>query len=161
GGRLYNTGDLVRHLEDGNIEFLGRGDNQVKIRGFRVELGEIESALHGHPAVREAVAVVRNESTGMRRLLAYVSADRKEHVSVDQLASYLRERLPAPMVPSRFILMERLPMTSNGKVDRAALSAGCQPPTDELLELIPARTPAEELVSRIWSEVLEIDSVGI
>jgi len=160
GQRLYQTGDLVRHLVDGNIEFLGRRDHQVKIRGLRVELGEIEAALHGHPAVREAVVVVR-ERAGARRLLAYVAVYRSETVTVDQLSGYLKEKLPTPMVPSRFILMDGLPMTSNGKVDRAALSARFQVPAEEQTEMIQARTPAEELVARIWSEVLEVGCVGI
>ena len=161
GQRLYQTGDLVRHLVDGNIEFLGRRDHQVKIRGLRVELGEIEAALHGHPAVREAVVVVREERAGARRLLAYVAVYRSETVTVDQLSGYLKEKLPTPMVPSRFILMDGLPMTSNGKVDRAALSARFQVPAEEQTEMIQARTPAEELVARIWSEVLEVGCVGI
>jgi surfactin family lipopeptide synthetase A len=161
GERLYKTGDLVCYLDDGNINFLGRADHQVKIRGFRVELGEIESMLAQHPAVRETIVISREESHGNKRLLAYVAIDREQKVSADKLYHYLKQRLPEHMVPADFIIMEKLPLTTNGKVDRTALTMNHQPNTGQTNNLIPAQTPAEELVARIWIEVLGINKVGI
>jgi acyl carrier protein len=160
GSRLYRTGDLARHLEDGNIEFLGRIDHQVKIRGFRVELGEIESVLDQHPSVRRAVVVTREDVSGCKRLVAYIAADRP-HSATDEICSYLRERLPAHMVPSAYVIMERLPITPNGKIDRTALNMDKQQAFEQTEELISPRTPAEEVVARIWKEVLDVEQVGI
>lgn len=159
GGRLYKTGDLARHREDGNIDFLGRVDHQVKIRGLRVELGEIESVLDQHPAVRQAVVVTRESAPGHKRLVAYVATDRRHKTTADELRSFLKERLPAHMMPTAYIVMDKLPVTSNGKVDRAALTLVSGQAQAE--ELVPARTPAEELVARIWRDVLEVDEIGI
>lgn len=161
GERLYKTGDLVRYLEDGSIEYLGRADHQVKIRGFRVELGEIESVLDQHPAVREAIVVAREDAPGRKRLLAYVATDRRQRVTADDLRIYLRDRLPDHMMPSGFIVLERLPLTPNGKIDRAALTSSYQTPAEEMMDLIPPRTPAEELVAKIWGDVLGVEKVGI
>lgn len=161
GGRLYKTGDLARYLEDGNIEFIGRADHQVKIRGFRVEMGEIEAILACHPAVREAVVVTREGSPGQRRLLAYVAADPQHRLTAESLRAHLEERLPDYMLPSAYLVMDRLPLTANGKVDRAALALSGGPAVETTEEFVPARTPAEELVARIWEDVLCIDKVGI
>jgi amino acid adenylation domain-containing protein len=158
GARLYRTGDLVRYLRDGNIEFLGRMDQQVKIRGFRIELGEIEAVLNEHAAVRESLVIVRDDAAGEKRLVAYVVAD--TDTIVNELRSWLRERLPAFFVPAFFIVLDTLPLTANGKVDRRALPAPEQ--NASLIEdLVAPRTPEEEKIAEIWSDVLDIKPIGI
>jgi amino acid adenylation domain-containing protein len=158
GARLYRTGDLVRYLRDGNIEFLGRMDQQVKIRGFRIELGEIEAVLNEHAAVRESLVIVRDDTAGEKRLVAYVVAD--SDTIVNELRSWLRERLPAYFVPAFFIVLDKLPLTANGKVDRRALPAPEQ--NASLIEdLVAPRTPEEEKIAEIWSDVLDIKPIGI
>ncbi|HVR95062.1 MAG TPA: amino acid adenylation domain-containing protein [Thermoanaerobaculia bacterium] len=151
GERLYRTGDLARWTADGRLFFLGRLDHQVKVRGVRVEPGEVEAALLQHPGIREAAVVVRKE-----RLAAYV-VPRTEPPS--HLREYLLERLPEPMVPSWFMVLERLPLNPSGKVDRKAL------PLPEVSiparSYIAPRTPAEEVVAGIWAEVLGLSRVGI
>jgi acyl-coenzyme A synthetase/AMP-(fatty) acid ligase len=158
GTRLYRTGDQSRYLPDGNIEYLGRIDHQVKIRGFRVELGEVESVLGQHPAVQEVVVMAREDTPGNRRLVAYVVAGGQ--VSIGQLRTFLREQLPEYMVPSAFVLLDKLPLTANGKVDRRAL-----PIPDKSREAAEAfvapRNAAEELVAGIWSQVLDIKQIGV
>ncbi|HWM91847.1 MAG TPA: amino acid adenylation domain-containing protein [Thermoanaerobaculia bacterium] len=152
GGRLYRTGDLARHQSDGEIEFLGRIDHQVKIRGVRIELGEIEAVLSGHPEVREAVVTVR-ERGGERVLVAYV-------VGEGAFRSYLAARLPPAMIPSAFVVLDALPLTQNGKVDLRALP---DPDWDEAASqgFAAPRTPTEELLAAVWSEVLGRSQVGI
>jgi amino acid adenylation domain-containing protein len=159
GSRLYRTGDLTRFLPDGRVEYLGRIDRQVKVRGFRIELGEIESALSRHPAVVEARVVVREEEPGDKRLVAFVVP--REGDPVPALRTALRETLPEFMVPSRFVLLPALPMTPNGKVDVARLSAmskmeipteGAPPKATPLGEL-------EGLIAAAWREVLKVDRV--
>jgi hypothetical protein len=159
GERLYRSGDLARYLPDGNVEFLGRVDLQVKVRGFRIELGEIEAVLAEHPAVREAV-VAAPEIAGMKRLVAYIVPVEGAGGTLE-LKGFLESRLPAYMVPSHFMLLERLPMAASGKVDRNALPApeGNRLETGE--EFVAPRTPLEELVAEIWGEVLAVDRVGI
>src|SRR6202035_2884773 len=122
GGRLYRTGDLARLLPDGNLHFLGRADQQIKIRGFRIEPGEIEAALTGHPAVREAAVVAREDEALGRRLVAYVAGD-ESLPAADDLRTFLARSLPEHMLPSLFIHLASLPRTLNGKVDRQALPA--------------------------------------
>jgi amino acid adenylation domain-containing protein len=160
GARLYGTRDLVRYLPGGEIEFLGRLDGQVKVRGYRIELGEIESVLAGHGSVREVVVEAREEVKGSKRLVAYVTGAPGAEPSADELRRYGRERLPEYMIPSAFVVLERLPLTANGKVDRRAL-----PEPDSLrAELADAYvapvTPVEEQLSHIWSEVLGVVRVG-
>jgi amino acid adenylation domain-containing protein len=125
--RLYRTGDLARYLPDGSIDFLGRNDDQVKIRGFRIELGEIEAVLDGHPSVQKAVVVAREDVPGEKRLVAYivpaVAAKSEETARVDALRNFLKEKLPAHMVPPFFVVLEKMPLTPNGKIDRKALPA--------------------------------------
>jgi amino acid adenylation domain-containing protein len=158
GARLYQTGDVVRYLPDGNIEFLGRVDHQVKVRGFRIELGEIEAVLGGHPGVREVVVLAREDSPGEKRLVAYVVAQEGPAPSVSELRGFLKERLPEYMVPSAFVGLPALPLTPNGKVDRKALPA---PDGRGVAEgYVPPCTPTEELLAGIWGEVLRQERVG-
>jgi acyl-coenzyme A synthetase/AMP-(fatty) acid ligase/acyl carrier protein len=159
GARLYKTGDLARYLPDGNIEFLGRVDDQVKVRGFRIELGEIEARLLEHPEVRAAVVVAREDTPGGKRLVAYVVSAAARPM-VDGLRAHMKAVLPEYMVPAAFVFLEALPLTPNGKVDRRAL-----PVPDVAAQLarqyVAPRTSTEELLARIWAEVLGLERVGI
>jgi amino acid adenylation domain-containing protein len=164
GDRLYRTGDLARFSADGEIEFLGRTDDQVKLRGFRIEPGEIEAALAGHPAVREAAVVAREEQSGEVRLAAYVvPAGPGPGPEAGELRDALRRVLPEHMVPADFTLVDALPLTPSGKVDRGALRASL--PADELA---PAAEPGgdleteiEELVAGIWQDLLKRGPIGL
>jgi acyl carrier protein len=156
GGRLYRSGDLVRWLADGTVEFLGRVDDQVKIRGFRVEPGEVEAALRGHAGVREAVVVARDLPGGMA-LVAYVVADEAD-VRPGVLRDYLRGFLPAALVPSAFVRLDELPLTATGKVDRRALPEPDLARSGEERE--GPRTPIEEILSGVFAEVLGITGVA-
>ncbi|WP_414682885.1 amino acid adenylation domain-containing protein, partial [Longimicrobium sp.] len=157
GARLYRTGDRVRRLADGRLDFIGRMDDQVKVRGFRIEPGEIEARLAEHAAVREAVVVVREDATGDRRLVAYVVASAR--VEADALRAYLGERLPEHMVPAAYVHLDALPLTPNGKVDRKALPApeggayarrGYEAPVGK----------TERALAEIWSELLGVEQPG-
>jgi amino acid adenylation domain-containing protein len=161
GERLYRTGDLARYLPDGNLEFLGRLDGQVKLRGYRIELGEIEAALREHPRVREAVALARQDSPGEKRLVAYVLCDPEIAAAITELRSHLKRRLPDYMAPSAFMLLDKLPLTPNGKVDRRALPAPDQDRPDVDAAYVAPRTPAEEVIAGIWSQVLGVERVGV
>jgi surfactin family lipopeptide synthetase A len=157
--RLYQTGDLVRYLPDGNIEFLGRIDQQVKIRGFRIELGEIEAVLSLHPQIREAVVTVRVEPTG-KRLVAHIVAP-EGTITLSEVRNFLADKLAEFMVPSALVIHPSLPLTPNGKIDRRLL-ANIEPIATELDSIIVApRTPIEETIAAIWSEVLGLERVGI
>jgi amino acid adenylation domain-containing protein len=158
GTRMYRVGDLVRWRADGELEYLGRLDHQVKIRGFRVELGEIEAALAACPGVEEAVVAAREDEPGVRRLVAYVAG--APEVSAGELRQRLQDRLPAYMVPAVFVLLEALPHTPNGKVDRRALPA---PEAERALEAEPQapRTPLEKTLAGLWAQVLGVDGVGV
>ncbi|HXM56464.1 MAG TPA: non-ribosomal peptide synthetase [Candidatus Dormibacteraeota bacterium] len=159
GARIYRTGDRARLLPDGNLEFLGRLDQQVKVRGVRVEPGEIEAALAAHPEVREAVVLALPDGRGDRRLVGYVAGHSRGQPATAQLRSFLRERLPEAMVPSAFVVLERLPLTAGGKVDRGALAARGTSGV-EAGEAAP-ETPLEARVAALWAEVLELPMVGI
>ncbi|MGZ9226551.1 MAG: non-ribosomal peptide synthetase, partial [Anaerolineales bacterium] len=121
GARLYKTGDLARYLPDGNIEFLGRVDSQVKIRGFRIELGEIEFALQQHPAVKQVIALAREDTPGEKRLVAYIVPRDEELSTAQEWRQFLQSKLPDYMIPSAFVLIDKLPITKNGKIDFQAL----------------------------------------
>jgi amino acid adenylation domain-containing protein len=159
--RLYRTGDMGRLLPDGSILFLGRRDSQVKIRGFRVELGEIESALARHPAVRETAVIQREDPVGDKQLVAYIVPNRKQSSTPIELRAFLKARLPDYMIPSAFISLHSLPLTPNGKLDQAALPAPGQT-RPELEETYAApRTPVEEKLAAIWREILKLERVGL
>jgi amino acid adenylation domain-containing protein len=158
--RLYRTGDLARYRANGEIEFLGRIDNQVKVRGFRVELGEIESALAEHPSVRDAVVVARKDN-GDKHLVAYLVAPAGVEPSIDRIREFLSDKLPDHMVPSVFVVLELLPLSPTGKVDRAAL-----PPTSDLKPntLRGFTSPADALelkLTKIWERVLGVRSISV
>ncbi|MFL5540879.1 MAG: amino acid adenylation domain-containing protein, partial [Longimicrobiaceae bacterium] len=157
GARLYRTGDRVRWLAEGSIEFLGRTDFQVKIRGFRIELGEVEARLAEHAAVRDAVVLAREDEAGDRRLVAYVVAD--EGLDVESLRAHLAERLPSYMVPAAFVRLDAFPVTAGAKVDRRALPA----PEGDALATRGYEAPegeVEQAVAEIWAEVLRVERVG-
>ncbi|HSF42722.1 MAG TPA: non-ribosomal peptide synthase/polyketide synthase [Thermoanaerobaculia bacterium] len=154
GERLYRTGDRVRLLADGRLEFLGRIDRQVKIRGFRVELGEIEAVLAQHPAVRAAVVEARPDRRGERRLVAWFVA---EGVPASALEAFLVRRLPRPMIPAAFVRLESLPLTANGKIDRRALP---EPEAAAGVSSAEPLTPMEEVIAAIWADLLGLDRVG-
>src|SRR6185369_6096251 len=161
GERLYRSGDLVFYHPDGSIEYVGRRDHQVKVHGFRIELGEIESALAAHEDVHEVVVLAREDDPGSKRLVAYVVGTEAAEISGVTLRNYLRTMLPEYMVPSSFVVLERLPLSANGKLNRRALPA----PDHERPELenvfVAPRTAVEELLVDIWVQVLGIDRVGI
>ena len=161
GSRLYRTGDLVRHLSDGNLEYLGRVDNQVKIRGYRIELGEIEAVLREHRAVSEAVATARQDASGNRRLVAYVVPRASQAPSPDELQQELKERLPDYMLPAAVVVLDALPLSSNGKVDYSRLPDPDIARPEREGELVAPRSPAEALLERIWADVLHLDRVGV
>ncbi|UNU27121.1 non-ribosomal peptide synthetase family protein [Microcoleus vaginatus] len=162
--RLYKTGDLARYLPDGNIEFIGRVDRQVKLRGFRIELGEIEAGLSHHPSVREAAVLLQENEPGNQRLVAYIVSHSKLSVQdsqlIENLRSFLKEKLPEYMIPSAFVVLKALPLTPNGKIDRQALPAPSIAAnfTDTF---VGPRTPREEILAGIWSQLLNLKKVGI
>jgi amino acid adenylation domain-containing protein/non-ribosomal peptide synthase protein (TIGR01720 family) len=166
GSRMYRTGDVVRWNDEGELEFVGRADHQVKIRGFRVEPGEIEALLRRHPDVDEAVVIARVGATeeqdgGLKRLVAYVTPagpDRAPRLS--ELRGLVTASLPAHMVPSAFVVLERLPLSPNGKLDRGALPAPTAAATAGLGQVAP-RTAAERAVADIWAELLGVERVGV
>ncbi|HVH13355.1 MAG TPA: condensation domain-containing protein, partial [Longimicrobium sp.] len=153
--RMYRTGDKVRWLADGTIEYLGRLDEQVKVRGFRIELGEIEAVLRQHSAVRECVVIAREDRPGDRRLAAYVVTD----TDAAELRAHLRRTLPDYMVPAAFVSLDALPLTANGKLDRRALPAPEYASAEEAY--VAPRTQAEEVLAGILAELLRVERVGI
>ncbi|HEV3049863.1 MAG TPA: amino acid adenylation domain-containing protein, partial [Longimicrobium sp.] len=158
--RLYRTGDLGRYRPDGEVEPMGRADQQVKVRGFRVELGEVESALASHAAIKEAAVIARETGAGDRRLVAYwVPADDAARAESGELRAHLKTRLPEYMVPSAYVRLERLPLTANGKLDRRALPEP-EAVASESRPVAP-RTQTEEILAQIWAEVLRVDSVSV
>jgi amino acid adenylation domain-containing protein len=156
GARLYRTGDLVRWNSEGQLDYLGRIDHQVKIRGFRIELGEIEAQLLAQPEVREAV-VVASQGTGGARLVAYVSAQAEHAIDATRLREHLGRALPDYMVPALFMVLETLPLNTNGKVDRKALP---EPERASVQAYEPPQGGREEALAAIWAEVLGVQRVG-
>jgi amino acid adenylation domain-containing protein len=159
--RIYKTGDLARYMPDGTIELIGRMDFQVKIHGHRMELGEIAAALKQHPAVRQAVVLAREDEPGDKRLVAYVVADGASPPKPPELRSFLKDRLPRYMVPSAFVVLAKIPLSPNGKVDRRALP----PPESTRRELdnafVPPRDSLERLLCEMWREILGVERVGV
>ncbi len=160
GARLYRTGDLCRWLPDGNIEFLGRLDFQVKIRGNRIELGEIEAALDAHPAVRQSVAVVGGDASNPR-LAAYFVPQGEPSPTADELREFLRKRLPDFMIPTALVVLDSMPLTASGKVDRKALPPVEEQPRDLQVAYVAPRNDTESRLVDIWQEILRVDRVGI
>ncbi len=153
--RLYKTGDLVRSRPDGTLEFLGRMDHQVKLRGYRIELGEIESLLVQHPAIREAVVIVREDTPGDKQLVAYPILDQgAEQPTALDLQGFLRQQLPAYMIPTAFVFLDAYPLTPNKKIDRKSLPAPERAPADGQEAGVGPRTPTEIKLAAIWQEVL-------
>ncbi len=161
GSRLYRTGDLVRYRADGTLEFLGRIDQQVKIRGFRIELGEIESVLRSHPGVREAVVVMREERE--KQLVAYVVLAGESSCTTAELRDYLKQKLPAYMVPTALSVLENIPLTPNGKVDRKALSGADYTPSERqsAQDLVLPQTLLEMQLLQIWQRILGSRNIGV
>ncbi|WP_344974428.1 amino acid adenylation domain-containing protein [Salinactinospora qingdaonensis] len=160
GGRLYKSGDLVKYLPDGNIEFVGRVDSQVKIRGFRMELGEIQAVLDQHPLVQSS-AVLALPDGSSKRLAAYVALSEEPSNITEVLQDHLKEQLPSYMVPSAFVYLDQLPLNDNGKVNRRALPMPEESSAPALSESALPRTKTEALLAAIWEEVLEQSSIGI
>jgi acyl carrier protein len=161
GARLYRTGDRARYLPDGHIEYLGRIDNQVKMRGFRIELGEIEAGILQHVAVRQVVVIAREDVPGEKMLVAYLVVKNPPADLVDQLRSRIRTTMPEYMVPSRFVILDSLPLTHNGKLDRKALPAPSACEQASRGTAIAPRTAPEELVAGMFREVLKRTDIGV
>lgn len=161
GARLYKTGDLARYRSDGTLEYLGRIDDQVKVRGYRIELGEIEAALAGHPGVRSCTVVLREDVPGNKQLVGYVVPQKPEPPSADDLRRFLRERLPEYMVPAHVVMLESLPLTQNGKVDRKVLPAPTYFDASASHDYAAPRTATERSLAAIWSELLGLERVGV
>jgi acyl carrier protein len=160
GARLYRTRDRARYLPDGRIEFLGRLDHQVKIRGFRIELGEIESALREHPAVKEAVAVIKS-ANDEKYIVAYIVPESGPAPAATELRAFLKQRLPEYMVPSTFVSLDQLPLTATGKLDRAALPEPDRSHRERESAFTAPRDAVEETLVEIFAEVLGVEKVGI
>ncbi|PBC80626.1 AMP-binding enzyme [Streptomyces sp. 2321.6] len=154
GERMYRTGDLVRRDAGGELHYLGRTDHQMKLRGHRIEAGEVEAALAAHPAVRDAVVAVREDEPGTPRLVAYLLAAPDAEIPAGaELRTFAARTLPGHMVPSAFVVLERFPLTENGKTDRAALPAPGPDPQEPAAQVAP-RTPTEQFLADVWSEAL-------
>jgi amino acid adenylation domain-containing protein len=160
--RVYRTGDVVRWLADGRLEFVGRRDHQVKVRGFRIELGEIETVLATHDGIRDCVVHVREDTPGDQRMVAYVVMATGLSIDVEAARTTLRARLPEYMIPNNFVVLDALPLTPNGKVDRRALPA----PNPQAATAVDSgsdalMTPVQRQVARLWQEVLGLERVGL
>ncbi len=162
-GRLYRTGDLVRYLVDGKIEFLGRTDNQVKLRGFRIELGEIEAALSQHPQIKEVAVIVREDIKDDKRLVAYIVPVEIYPCSMEilEVRNFLQQKLPNYMIPNAFVILDKLPLTSNSKVDRRALPIPDISRQDTGTSFVTPRDDLELQLVQIWEEVLGVKPIGI
>lgn len=159
GGWLYKSGDLARWWPDGQLEYLGRGDEQIKLRGYRIELGEIETAINQYPGIQQVFVMVREDRPGDKRLVAYIIPVSNNALVVNELREFLQEKLPAYMIPSAFVLLKAFPLTINGKIDRKAL------PTSEMalannLDYVAPNSPTEQTLSEIWMKVLGIPRIS-
>jgi amino acid adenylation domain-containing protein len=160
GARLYRTGDLVRFRADGKLEFLGRIDNQVKIRGYRIEIGEVEAAIARCRAIRDVAVVAREDSPGNRRLVAYILAD-VDAVSAHEIREFLKDQLPAYMIPAAFAVLSSLPLTTSGKIDRRRLPALADVVEPRQHSAAPPHTPTESALADIWKSVLNVQHIGL
>ena len=160
-GRLYRTGDLARLLPDGNFDFIGRLDFQVKLRGYRIELGEVESVLLQYEKIRAAAVILSGEKSEEQKLVAYIVPTKSETISVGTLRSFLEQQLPEYMVPTSFIFLDKMPLNTSGKVDRKALPNlnNIRPNLEE--EYISPSTDLENLIFKKWSNLLNINKIGI
>lgn len=161
GTRMYKTGDLARYLANGEIEFAGRIDDQVKIRGYRVELEEIEAVLGAHPGVHEVVIVARENASGEKSLIAYLVPSREQVPTASELRTYLKQKLPAYMVPAAVVLLEAMPKTPNGKVDKRALPAPKAADFAAAEEYVAPATELQSALAKIWESVLDKKPIGI
>lgn len=160
GSRMYRTGDLVRYRPDGQLEFLGRTDDQIKIRGYRLEPAEVQAALRGHPGVRDAVVVARQDHAAAKQLIGYIVPDRGRTPDLDELRSFVSESLPGHMVPAQIVVLDEIPLTTSGKVDKAALPAPRPDRTAGADGYVAPAGQVEETLANIWKSVLGIPSVG-
>jgi amino acid adenylation domain-containing protein/non-ribosomal peptide synthase protein (TIGR01720 family) len=161
GARLYRTGDLARYLPDGQIELLGRADRQLKVRGFRIEPAEVEAALAEHPLVHQSVVLGREDYPGEVSLVACISFVGGQTEKTRQLREFLSERLPEYMVPTRFVPIDAVPITPNGKVDYQAIAAACDNHRHAPKHTVAPRNPLESKIERVWAEVLGRQQIGI
>ncbi|HEX3555464.1 MAG TPA: condensation domain-containing protein, partial [Thermoanaerobaculia bacterium] len=162
GARLYRSGDLVRHLPDGSLDFLGRLDHQVKIRGFRIELGEVETALAAHPRIEQTVVTAREDVPGQPRLVAYLVARGELAPSAAELRAHLQQHLPEYMVPAVYVTLAAMPLSPNGKIDRRSLPAPAEGARADLeTPYVAPRSPVEEVLCEIWSGVLRVERIGV
>ena len=159
--RIYKTGDWVRFRADGNLDFLGRGDHQVKINGFRVELGEVEKALEQHPAVDQSIVVLRSDENGTSRLVAYLVPSKQYAAATTDLRAFVARKLPDHMVPSAFVRLDAIPVTANGKVDRAALPVPNQFDLAEDRTVVGPTNDLERKLVAVWEDVLRVRPIGI
>ncbi len=161
GERLYKTGDLVRYMPDGNIEYLGRVDDQVKLRGFRIELGEIENNIKKYPGISNAVALVVKDENGFQRLVAYFSTGEDAEISVNDLRKYLRERLPDYMIPAVFVKLDEFPKLPNGKINKRALPAPELSRTGDEENFEEPKTENEIKLAEIWKDLLKVNKISV
>jgi amino acid adenylation domain-containing protein len=161
GGRLYKTGDAARHLKNGMIEFLGRVDDQVKISGYRIEPGEIEAALLEHPEVTAALVLAHEDTPGDKRLVAYVVANPQNTPSSDDLRAHLKERLPDYMVPSMFLMLDAMPLTQHGKIDKAALPVPQLSLSRAGREYVAPKNGLQQQLVEIWEELFKFHPIGV
>ena len=159
--RLYKTGDLGRYLPNGEFEYKGRIDNQVKIRGFRIELGEIQAKLGEHEGIRECVVLAHGDELNHKRLVAYIVPENSLEADIPDIRHYLHEKLPEYMIPSAFVVLDKFPLTPNGKVDSRALPIP-EAATGRLASnFVPPSTPTQEILAHLWGSILKIQQVGI
>jgi amino acid adenylation domain-containing protein len=161
GDRMYATGDVSRYMPDGKIDFLGRNDQQVKLRGYRFELTEIEAVLSRHPEVLQVAVTLREDVRGDKRLVAHLVAAPGCSFEIEEIIEFLRKLLPEYMIPSAFVKLDAMPLTTSGKIDRKRLPAPEQSRTEDERRLEPPRTPVEEVLASIWADILGLDEIGI
>ncbi|MFJ7954361.1 amino acid adenylation domain-containing protein [Lysinibacillus sp. NPDC096418] len=158
GSRMYRTGDLARWREDGTLDYIGRSDHQIKIRGFRIELGEIDSVLAQHPYVKHAVSIVHEDEQGDKRLITYIVSRGDMDIPLTELREYIASKLPDYMIPSAFVKMSELPLTTNGKLDTKSLP---NPDFSQMATDRIPRTPQEEILCDVFMDILKLPKIGI